>query len=275
MKNQQFDKILAVVVLYGEELWFCNTYKSLLSKHPRLSLFIYDNSPSGQHIDFNFDENIQYISDPTNPGLSFAYNQAALYADKHGYDWLLILDQDTSFPKNILNDYINAMNENPEVKLFVAPMQIDGGKYISPVKVFFHTAKCSKSVPVGITSIHKYSPINSGMMINLNAFFKVGGYNEKVPLDFSDYQFVERFARFYDSFYVLSSVCQQAFSNQVHSTEQKLFRFNIFCDCLKSCEKKGMIDEIMYFYVVLKRAISLTVQLSSLKPLLILLKYFK
>ena len=41
---------------------------------------------------------IHYISDPTNPGVSKAYNVGFELARQLNKKWLLLLDQDTVFP---------------------------------------------------------------------------------------------------------------------------------------------------------------------------------
>lgn len=266
--EKECHNFVLVMVLYNQKVWDCNTYHTLVSSNSELPLFIYDNSPEPQHKPVEFAKNVKYVSDISNPGLSYAYNRAADYAKEKGYPWMLILDQDTLFTPNIIDEYTQAIRQNPDIKLFAPPMMLlENEKYMSPVKVRCRLAHPSKSVPNGVVSLKTYSPINSGMMINLEAFREAGGYNERVKLDFSDYQFVERFSKKQDSFYVLSSVCRQEYSNEVQSKEQKLHRYGLFCNSLKACDKVGISDKVGDFYVVFKRMCSLILQTKSLKPI--------
>ena len=50
-------------------------------------------------------------------------------------------------------------------------------------------------------------------MVNVDAFYKAGGYDEKVILDFSDIRFMEKFQKIYPEFYAIREVvCLQEFS---------------------------------------------------------------
>lgn len=259
--------ILLVIVLYRQTLWECNSYKSLIKNEINIPLFIYDNSPTPQHCQNEFGLNVKYMSDTSNPGISYANNRAADYARIIGAKWMLLLDQDTLFAPGILKEYAQAILQNPEVKLFVPPMEIKENLYMSPVKVRFHCAHLAKTVLQGVQSLKKYAPINSGQLINTDAFHEVGGYNENVSLDFCEYQFHRRLLRKYDTFFVLSTPCKQEFSDQVQNAEQKLKRYEIFCRCLKNCEKDGFFDRLAYCYVVFKRALSLVSFSGNLKSL--------
>lgn len=268
-------KILLVIVLYNQKLQETVTYSSLLVNTDE-DVFIYDNSPFPQHVATDgLISRWKYLSDTANGGISKAYNLAGEYALENGYDWMLFLDQDTFFPKNILNEYKEVISRYKEIKLIAAPMKMGEKMYMSPVKVRFHMAKPACSVPEGKVSLYKYSPINSGLAVNVIAFHEVGGYNEGVKLDFSDYEFIQRFKLRYSNFYVLKNVCFQSFSNLVESKEQKLRRFDLFCNSLKNCRRSSWLDDMGYFLVVMKRMLALIWETRSLKPVIsVILNYF-
>ena len=103
--------LVGVVVLYRCNLEESNTIASLdisLGKvKKRLNLLVYDNGPkkqsSEEEIKYgNFD--ISYKHDPTNPGISKAYNEGIGFATKHGADWILLLDQDTFYGSDFVHD---------------------------------------------------------------------------------------------------------------------------------------------------------------------------
>lgn len=266
---------MLVIVLYNERLQDTKTYNSLIRENPDVPLYIYDNSPSPQHSPDEFFGNIHYKHNSANPGLSVAYNQAAVYASFRGFKWILLLDQDTTFAPGILTEYEDVIHNHPGVDLIVAPMRLNDEKYMSPVPIFWHITKPVRRIPYGKVLFSKYFVINSGMAIKLSTFFEVGGYNENVRLDFSDFQFIERFRRHYKDFFVLKSACLQEFSNQIQSQQQKLERYKIFCDCAAKCETQNWIDKSGYICVVVKRAIALSVEMCTLKPWVIFFKYFK
>lgn len=269
-------KLLLVIVLYNQKLQNTKTYSSLLVNTDE-DVFVYDNSPYPQHVATEvIMPKWKYVSDVTNGGISKAYNLAGRYALLNGYDWMLFLDQDTIFSKGILDEYKDVISQYKEIKLIAAPMKIGEKIYLSPVKAYFYMARPAHSVPEGKMSLNKYFLINSGLAVDVEAFHEVGGYNEKVKLDFSDYEFIRRFKKHYSYFYVLKSISFQSFSNLVESNEQKLHRFDLFCDSLKNCEKKTWLDNIGFFSIVIKRMLALIWQTRSLKPMIsVITNYFE
>ncbi len=270
--------ILSVIVLYNQKLYDCNTYKTLISSYDEsCHIFIYDNSPISQHTQAEFsNSNIKYIGDTTNPGLSVAYNKAAEYASKIGIKWLLLLDQDTYFSPNIIHDYLDSMAKYPEIKLIVPKVLRSGNIPMSPILIRCFFNSISTNISGQFLDSKKYSAINSGMLINVDAMIEVGGYNEHVTLDFSDMQFVERFSTKFDKFYVMNSICEQEFSNDVQNIDQKLRRYEIFCTCLKNYDRKGWSSHITIALLVIKRALSLTIRNMDIRAVGIMyLKYFR
>lgn len=266
-------RILLVIVLYNRRLWDTPAYRSLIAMY-NAEVYIHDNSPLPQHQASEFPVSWKYVPDTTNPGLSKAYNAAATYARQQGYPWILLMDQDTEFPAGILEEYLQTILAYPDIKLIVPVVRVSDTKFMSPVRVHCQMARLATHVPTGIIDMRAYSPINSGMAIEVKAFLSVNGYNEKVRLDFSDYQFIERFRQKYAECYVLTSVCQQEFSDIVQTSRQKIDRFILFCDSLANCDKHGMIDKMCYFIAVSKRMLSLSLRTMSLKPAAIFVRYY-
>ncbi len=264
-------KILTVTVIYNQRIEDTNVYRTLLSGCNHV--FIYDNSPSAKSAD-NLQSGWIYVADTSNPGLSTAYNKAAKYARDHGYEWLLICDQDTIFPKNAIQTYIKNIKEHPDENMFIPRMMVSDNRYMSPVKSRNYIAGISADRAEGRIELKKYAVINSGMMVNTEAFLKCGGYNEDVFLDFSDFQFVERFADLYPSAFVMDMTCKQNFSNLTDSTESKLQRFRLFCKSLSGYESCYKFGKQKISLIVTKRALSLCLKSKSFKPLSILLKTY-
>lgn len=184
-------KILCVIVLYKCKLENSKSYQSLLQNNEE-TIFVYDNSPISQEV---HGENIVYIHDSQNGGLSVAYNKAAQYARCNRFDWLLLLDQDTTFQKGAIEYYIKAINEFPDIKMFAPVHQISDGRYISPTHYVCKGSRPSRVMKCGLLNFKEASPINSGIMVNVTAFYEAGCYDEEVVLDFSDIRFMEKFRK--------------------------------------------------------------------------------
>lgn len=188
-------KILAVMVVYKQNILSSTTLQSLIgsiSKHgceDRISILIYDNSPSSQHLDCLLPLSVSYVHDPTNPGLAKAYNYAVENAVSDGCDWLLLLDQDTCLPENFTENLLNTArilnaDENivaivPRVKclgMTVSPSIVKFGGYYRPVE-----ENIVGICPLQVTSI------NSGTLLR-TAFIKtIGGFNKFFWLDYLDH----------------------------------------------------------------------------------------
>ena len=258
-------KILCVIVLYNQNYFETATFKTFLSKINE-SIFIYDNSLLAQHLKSDFKNGEVYIHDKTNAGISFAYNYAADFAKKNGFDRLLLLDQDTSFPSGILDAYKRNAYANHGIKLIVPLVRIGEKKYMSPTKKHWWGSRSSKYPYKGMQNLFVVSPINSGMFIDLDAFFEVGGYNEKVRLDYSDYQFIERLRKKYPYFYVLENIVDQNYSAITDSNKSKIMRYILFCQSLRNYETDSFLEQFSCFIVTLKRAISLAVRTKRISP---------
>lgn len=255
-------KILYVIVLYKCNLTGSKSYLSLLEKHPNEFIYIYDNSPEGQVVER---DNVIYIHDSKNSGLGVAYNKAAKYAKENGYEWLLIMDQDTTFPPNTLANYKEAIHENPEIMLFAPIHKIAANIYISPTHYRFKTSHPESRARTGLLLFKDAAPINSGMLINVEAFYKVGGYDEEVILDFSDIRFIEKFRKYYSSFYAIGKiVCLQDFSMNEQDINKLMTRYKIYLKCALACKREHFHDHFFYLYITSRRTMKWTLRTRSL-----------
>ncbi|MDR2270634.1 MAG: glycosyltransferase [Sphingobacterium sp.] len=263
--NNIIDKILAIVVIYNKGLSDSETLISLGADIVRegsvLDLFIYDNSAiqqSGASIrGFNI---LNHHFDGENVGVSAAYNMGAKYAKALGKEWVLLLDQDTSFFPGALKEYCKNVEENSEVNLFSPIIKLASGVIFSPFKKIFKRGIALKEVSPIRYSLKRYAPVNSGILVRVAAFEMAGGYNEKVKLDFSDMEFISRFSNHNDNFKVINTICLQDFSNDITDVEVLNRRFAFFCDGVKNCRRKNVYEDFQYFVVVLIRLIMLMVR---------------
>lgn len=252
MIHKDPNKILFVIVLYKCKLESSITYNTLLKDNVTPDdIFVYDNSPQKNYTDIKVGK---YISDTSNGGLSIAYNTAAAYAKENSYKWLMLLDQDTNFPKGALGEYKDAIKENTNINMFVPKHKIVNGMYISPTK-YKHFVSCEQEkVPDGVVRFKDVSPINSGMLIDLASFIKSGGYDENVYLDFSDISFIKKYQKNYHYFYILNDVvCLQHFSGTENDKGKVLNRFKIWIDCAFSLKSDSLSDKVALYVYVFRR----------------------
>ncbi len=265
------------MVLYNIRLEESKSFRSIRemdSGDGDLNLFVYDNSCQLQTIKAYEGLHISYLHDSKNSGVSKAYNEGTAHARKHQKKWVLLLDQDTSLPATLVKNYWEATEQNSEPKLFVPILKLDNGKIFSPCAYRFKRGFYLDSIEKGIHSLQKLAPVNSGMLIDIDAFFEVGGYNNEVKLDFSDFQFIERFRKRYSEFYVMDVACEQDFSDGEVSLAGQAHRFGYYCEGARNIEKNGLMDWLQYNAVVFLRAVRLSLRYKDLRFLHVYLTTF-
>lgn len=272
-------KILPVIVIYNSFISASESaaYNYLLKEYEKGAvdnIFIYDNSTEPRFLEQNRLTKFIYASCNGNKGLSYAYNRAAEYARDNGYDWLLLLDQDTIIPENLLSAYRKSVKENPDINLFMPKVVTTSGTPLSPALMRHYIPVKGFEIPDGIINPSGYSIINSGLLVNVDAFFLTGGYNEDVIVDFSDFQFIERFSSVFDKACVVDATCLQSFSNEDQSDVNKLNRFKIFCRSLRNYAPLKKSNRFWIHFVVLKRAVSLSLKTKTLYPYKILFQNY-
>jgi GT2 family glycosyltransferase len=196
-----------------------------------MDILIYDNSSSAQAMPTSHHWNIHYIHNPENPGVGAAYNSGFELAKKLGKNWLLLLDQDTRYSINTLNEYTNSIWQYPDQEIFI-PQLHDQGGLVSPFQFQLGGGKRILLNP-GVHSIHNYIFHNCGLFISMNAFDKAGGYDERFPLDFSDLTFVKRLQKKIDSFVLTTSSAKHSLATSSRASfKERAMRFRSY---VKAC----------------------------------------
>lgn len=256
--NNIIDKILAIVVVYNQDLSKSQTLISLgddiQNEQSSLDLFIYDNS-SAKRKDFapkGFNV-LAHFHDGNNVGVSAAYNEAVRFAQSIDKEWVLLLDQDTSFGIGALKMYLDNINSNPDVNIFSPIIKLENGSIFSPFGKCFKRGFVLKNVEPIRYSLKTYSPVNSGILVKVDSFTMVDGYNEKVKLDFSDIEFIRRISKYEKEFKVIDLICFQDFSNDDTNIENLNNRFAFFCDGAKNSYRKNLFENFQYLIVVMIR----------------------
>ncbi|MBI1768788.1 MAG: glycosyltransferase [Bacteroidetes bacterium] len=242
-----FSSLWVVLVIYKMKISESPTYQSLTSAlqhcNKSISLFIYDNSPRAQEVLTNSLWRTHYQHDPSNNGVSKAYNEGFKKAKSENKSWMLLLDQDTTFTSDILDSYEEACKKNSLHEIF-APIVKNEMKIISPFRFSLGRGASLSNIHGGTYSINDLRFINSGLLISVRLFEKCSGYDEGFPLDFSDLSFAWRVKKFQNEFVVVDRVCSHSLSSSEKSSSMMLSRFQFF---LRSSRLYGKLYSSSFF----------------------------
>ncbi|MEJ7822081.1 MAG: glycosyltransferase [Chitinophagaceae bacterium] len=168
-------KIAAVVILYHPSIDLISNIQSYYNYVD--VLFVFDNSEtkSFEQDRFSTLSKIQYYKDFQNQGIASRLNTACELSIKGDYQWLLTMDQDTSFSEEAIKNYLQCF-ENFQGKDKVAGF----GTNFKKEKVTSIATSQSKNV-------HRL--ITSGMLLNLSLYEKIGGFDEALFIDLVDNEY--------------------------------------------------------------------------------------
>lgn len=264
------NQILFGIVTYKEKYWETETFLSLIKSYKfydtfqetKLYITIVDNTDlTDWHINDaapNFDDTdikINY-NHFQNPGLSYAYNFIGKYALENGFEWMVLLDQDTALPENFFKVYIDAAARK-DFPLKVPLVYSEAG-LMSPAKFINFRSRQLSNVKEAM-ALENISAINSGLMIKTDFFDKVR-YNPSLKLDFCDHDFLLRAAQKIKYLETLKEVSLfQHFSAETHNEKQALRRFGVFKKDIKAFSE-GRNKWKVLFFVVLPHALKLALK---------------
>lgn len=164
-------KIAAVVVLYNptfEVITNIETYKKDVDY-----VICVDNTDNNDFESYCSD--ITYIPLYDNKGIAVALNIGVKKAESYGCDWVLTMDQDSSFANNIIEIYRTYLPKMPhDVKMLV------------PSYVFSRARQLPKK------DCYIKFAMQSAAMIDISIFQEVGYFMEKLFIDVVDYEFCLR-----------------------------------------------------------------------------------
>lgn len=172
-------KCAAIVVMYNPEFAsICRNINSYVEQVDYVILI--DNSDDEIKRDnILFQRKVIYCSLSGNKGIAAAFNKGFSLASKLGCSWVITFDQDSFAPKNM----IYCMNH------FVEQSNLSKIGIVAPLVKFFPGYVISD-----FDSSYREvcSVISSGSYINMNAYYEVGGFNERLFIDEVDIEFCMR-----------------------------------------------------------------------------------
>lgn len=247
-------EIFLVVVLYKTSLENSKTINSLENViGEKVNLFVFDNSPIRQYESDDFDFKsfkVRYHHDSTNPGLSVAYNYALDLASNINYSWLLLLDQDTTFTKQYIQEIkrldINNIS-NAVVAIIPRVISVVGERIIAPTKMLLGGI-CRPIKLLGGVITTPISGINSGTFLRISYINSINGFSEKYTLDMLDHWYFRKLFRDGKSVYLMESEIYQDLS--VFGNFEENVSFNRYRQMLNAeaffIKEEGLLSLLIY-----------------------------
>jgi len=125
---------------------------------------------------------------------------------------------------------------------------------------------------LGTYSLHRYFALNSGLLIDREVFESVGGYDESIPLYFSDFAFMRKLKKNNYRLSVLDLLCQHGLSALEKQDEASaLARFKQYCHGSKRFTQYTH-QSFLHFCIAGGRAIRLGIRHRSLNFIGILIQ---
>jgi glycosyltransferase involved in cell wall biosynthesis len=256
------DDVLAVVVVYGKRLQEVPALGAL----PGLEVLVHDNSPHPQPAP----PGVAYIHDPTNPGVSAAYNRALALARERGRRFVLLLDQD-SVPEpgalDALESALAAYGDNDDRLL--ASVVHNGRDAYSPFTqgaVRNRTIPLTELAPAASFSLKGRGLINSGLVVPVALTDHIGGFDDRLSLDFSDTYFVEHYRALHRDVFLTGVRLRHSLSgDEGKDAARELSRFEHYCSGAAEMVRTGTSRSWMTRLVAF-RTIRLVAKYRTLRP---------
>lgn len=271
-----YKNLLIAVVIYNHRIIDTSIIKTLSCMNHKVDLFIYDNSDKEQMLVTINNVNIYYEYDENNTGVSRAYNQAYKKAQELNKKILLVLDQDSSFNLSFIEQYMKMYKVYKNDYIY-APIVCDEKKtkIYSPAFMSNFVGKTQAFENFLYEETYGLvgkSVINSGLMIPLEIFEKIGGYNEKLKLDFSDIYFIEKYKEFNPKIVLVDAYLKHSISgDEGKDFAREYNRFRYYCSACKEIQRALHTSA---FWSASRRLIRLVLKYKRLSFIKIYFEYY-
>lgn len=170
--------IAAVVTIYYPDEHVLHNMRSYTSKFSKTYLF--DNTENVSFVKDNLsnDPSIAYFHDGNNNGIAKALNKAALMAIEEGYDWLLMMDQDSKFDAEGIGEYIKCVQEY--------------GHFDEVAMFGVNDDENATNIAAHTEPLITDQLITSGTLLNLSLFRQIGPFDENLFIDAVDHDYAIR-----------------------------------------------------------------------------------
>jgi len=147
-------------------------------------VYLLFNSPVIQELEF--DERIKSIDNNRNIGISKAINIGINVVAGVGFRYAMLFDQDSSLTRKNFEKLFLEMQEE-EKKQKVACIGPSLKVRNNNIPIYNWTKKKTTTIAKNVVSVNNI--ITSGMLINIQNFMDIGGFDEDFPVDFCDFVF--------------------------------------------------------------------------------------
>jgi rhamnosyltransferase len=128
---------------------------------------------------------VHLILNPTNEGLARAINRGAQWAASQDYQWILMLDQDTTVAPDMVETLIEVVRREPDFQR----LALVGSNFKDKVTGRLDTHVARPDDSAGIETV---TAITSGSLVSLNAFRAIGGLRDDFFIDCVDHEYCLR-----------------------------------------------------------------------------------
>lgn len=256
-----FLSLCFVEVIYGQNYKDTKTFKSIMALISTFSnhdfhILLYDNSPQAQEIEEELGIILTYHHDSRNLGVMTAYQYAFEYCESRGIDWMLRLDQDSSFDALLLEHFMGAQSIHQNCSVFI-PRIYDGNRLISPtyvnkgglyskIKENEHGLMCK---PITYINSMSFIRVNSDTV-------KQAIYSAKFLLDLSDHEFAFKIPL--EQVYVMNTKVKHELSVlDIQSINAKRYEIMIANEMSFMKATQDAIGLLIYYVRLLVRSVKL------------------
>jgi rhamnosyltransferase len=175
-KNRLSVVAAGVVLYHPSQTMITNMMSYIQSVH---EIMIYDNSPAASKTLVESLKNkvaFHYMTSGQNIGIAKALNELATAASAKGYQYLLTMDQDSSFGSSDLKMLQTIANSDSKIGI-VTPLHIV-------------EKDCSSEIHGEYEEV--LTAMTSGNLLNLQVWKEIGGFDEKLFIDYVDHEYCMR-----------------------------------------------------------------------------------
>lgn len=168
-------KVAAGIVLYNPDIKRLNSNINAIASQVD-EIILFDNGSNNIEQVSNYLKhkiiNYKLLKSNTNLGIAGALNKVCKFAIEQGYNWILTLDQDTVVYKDLIVKYMKYIS-------------LPNIGQLSCVYKDRNSAKLKDKISADVAEVKEC--ITSGALLNLKALEDVGGFDEKMFIDYVDF----------------------------------------------------------------------------------------
>ena len=176
---------IAIIILYNSTKETIEKWKNYIEFHPEVFFLFVDNSECGMANIIEF-SNATTISNEKNVGIAAAQNIGIKYAESKKFKYVIFFDQDSEiapfFLQNIVLEFEKIKKNDPQI-VILGPTIINKDLSVE----YKHCDSLNKEGNAIVSSV-----ISSGSIVDVDSFSIVGLMNEKMFIDYVDFEWCWR-----------------------------------------------------------------------------------